>query len=99
MTPHDLRSTLGASRPPDGLAPLAVALWWDAKGEWSRAHEIAQDISSPEASWVHAYLHRKEGDASNADYWYARAGKAHERRTLESEWSAIANALLTTAAS
>ena len=94
MTAQELRATLSNSKPPDGVHPLVEALWWDAKGDWSRAHEIAQDIASPQASWVHAYLHRKEGDASNAGYWYARAGKPHASQALETEWNDIAQALL-----
>jgi hypothetical protein len=95
MTAEELRATVDDERPPNGLNPLVEALWWDAKGDWSRAHEIAQDITSPDASWVHAYLHRKEGDASNADYWYRRAGKSHARQPLPSEWGEIVDALLT----
>jgi hypothetical protein len=99
MTAQDLRATLAAPKPPDGVGLLVEALWWDAKGDWSRAHEIAQDISSPEASWVHAYLHRKEGDASNAGYWYSRAKKSHTQQKLETEWDDIAEALLAARAS
>jgi hypothetical protein len=94
MTVEELRATLAGSAPPAGVDLLVEALWWDAKGDWSRAHEIAQDISSPAASLVHAYLHRKEGDASNAGYWYGRAGKPHARQTLETEWTDIVEALL-----
>ena len=95
MTAEELRATLAGSAPPAGVDLLVEALWWDAKGDWSRAHEIAQDISSPAASWVHAYLHRKEGDASNAGYWYGRAGKPHAQQMLETEWTDIVEALLT----
>lgn len=98
MTAQELQATLTGSKPPDGLAPLVEALWWDGKGDWSRAHEIAQDIASTDASWVHAYLHRKEGDASNAGYWYRRAGRSHSQQPLESEWADIADALLARAA-
>lgn len=94
MTADQLRATISDPRPPDALEPLAAALWWDAKGDWARAHAIAQDVESPQASWVHAYLHRKEGDASNAGYWYGRARKAPAEESLESEWHAIADAVL-----
>jgi hypothetical protein len=94
MTAQELRAALADSKPPDGVNLLIEALWWDAKGEWSRAHEIAQDISSPDAAWVHAYLHRKEGDAANAGYWYRRAGKSPAQQALETEWDDIADALL-----
>lgn len=95
MTVFELRETLPDAEPPAGLAPLVAALWWDAKGDWSRAHEIAQDVSSPDAAWVHAYIHRKEGDESNAGYWYRRAAKSPPQQSLEEEWESIAEALLT----
>lgn len=77
----------------EGLpAPLA-ALWWDARGDWQRAHEAAQSVDTAEAAWVHAYLHRKEGDLSNADYWYRRAGRRRAQTSLEAEWAEIAAAL------
>jgi hypothetical protein len=98
MTAEELRATVAVSELPDGVGPLVEALWWDAKGDWSRAHQIAQDVSSPAGSWVHAYLHRKEGDASNAGYWYRRAGKSPSQQPLETEWADIAEALLTAAA-
>jgi hypothetical protein len=69
------------------------ALWLDARGDWDGAHRVVQDDESLEAAWVHAYLHRKEGDAGNAGYWYRRAGRAHARVGLEQEWEAIAAAL------
>lgn len=94
MTIQELRSALENERPPDALPLLLQALWWDAKGNWGRAHEIAQDIDSPDAAWVHAYLHRKEGDLSNAGYWYSRAGKPRSHENLEAEWAEIAGYLL-----
>lgn len=94
MTPDELRSSLSSSQPPAGLPPLLQALWWDAKGDWARAHQIAQDIESRDAAWVHAYLHRKEGDASNAGYWYRQAGKPHCKSETEAEWRDIVHHLL-----
>jgi hypothetical protein len=64
-----------AASPPAGLTPALAGLWWDAKGDWKRAHKSAQRDKGPEGSWVHAYLHRKEGEQGNAAYWYGRAGK------------------------
>jgi hypothetical protein len=88
------RGSLEASAPPDGLGLAAQALWWDAKGEWDRAHALAQADEGGAGDWAHAYLHRKEGDAGNAAYWYRRAGKPAPRVSLEEEWNAIAAALL-----
>jgi hypothetical protein len=79
---------------PEGLRASLRALWWDAQGNWDRAHEIAQDVDNAEGAWVHAYLHRKEGDLSNAGYWYRRAGQQAARGDLEAEWSRIVEALL-----
>jgi hypothetical protein len=84
------RASLAGAAPPPGL-PLAVAgLWWDAKGDWNRAHDCAQEQDDAEGAAVHAYLHRKEGDLSNAGYWYRRAGRPVARGTLQQEWEALA---------
>jgi hypothetical protein len=88
------RASLAAAAPPDGLGPAPQALWWDAKGDWDRAHALAQADEGGAGDWVHAYLHRKEGDAGNAGYWYRRAGKPASRASLAEEWAAIAAALL-----
>jgi hypothetical protein len=71
-----------------------AALWWDARGNWNRAHEIAQDVSGRDGAWVHAYLHRKEGDAGNAAYWYRQARKPVESGELRKEWESIVTDLL-----
>jgi hypothetical protein len=89
------RKSLGEATPPDGAGPLLTALWHDAKGEWKRAHEIVQDEEGAQAAWVHAYLHRKEGDLSNAGYWYRRAAKPVSKASLDDEWEAIVSAFLT----
>jgi hypothetical protein len=91
------RATLAGSEPPCSMPPLLQALWHAAKGEWDTAHRLAQDDASAEGAWVHAYLHRVEGDEGNAGYWYRRAGKPHCKTSLESEWREIAGALLTQA--
>jgi hypothetical protein len=93
MTLEQFRATLSRSRPPD-VSPLLRALWHDANGEWDRAHTIAQDIEDPSGSWVHAYLHRKEGDLGNAAYWYRRARQPVATDSLDAEWSRIVTALL-----
>jgi len=90
----DFKASLSAATPaPDLDAPLA-ALWWAAKGNWDQAHRIAQDQHSAEAAWVHAYLHRVEGDAGNAGYWYRQAGRPVASGSNETEWEAIASELL-----
>ena len=94
MTFSDFKHTLDADKPPAGLGPALTALWHDAKGDWERAHTVAQDITSPDGAWIHAYLHRKEGDQPNAGYWYRRAGKPVARTTLDEEWGEIVTALL-----
>jgi hypothetical protein len=88
------RKSLDAGAPPDGAGSLLSALWHDAKGDWKRAHEIVQDEEGVQAAWVHAYLHRKEGDLSNAGYWYRRAARPVSKISLEDEWEAIVSAFL-----
>jgi hypothetical protein len=80
---------------PAELTPGLRALWHEAKGDWEAAHRIAQEDDSRDAAWVHAYLHRKEGDLSNARYWYARAGRTAYAGSLEEEWRDIVRSLLT----
>jgi hypothetical protein len=88
------RATLSAPEPPPALSHALRALWLDARGDWNGAHDAAQADEGGLGDWVHAYLHRKEGDAGNAAYWYRRAGKRVCRDSLEEEWDAIAGELL-----
>src|SRR5437016_13337492 len=94
MTPDDFKRALSNDAPPKNLSPALEALWWAGKGEWDRAHEIVQDESSRDAAWVHAYLHRVEGDLGNAGYWYRQAHRPVASEPLEAEWAAIATELL-----
>ena len=94
MVFEEYQDTLTGDSPPAGLSPLLAALWWEAKGNWEKAHMIAQEIESPDAARVHAYLHRKEGDLANAGYWYRRAGVTPSRSPLNLEWEEIVHALL-----
>src|SRR5438876_8034961 len=94
MTLNDFRQSLTATEPPAGLTLALAGLWWDAKGDWTRAHESAQQDEGRDGSWVHAYLHRKEGDQGNAAYWYGRAGKPVCREPLDAEWLSIVKRLL-----
>ena len=93
----DLKSTLSSAAPQAGLAPPLAALWWAAKGDWDTAHRIVQDESDADSAWVHAYLHRVEGDQSNAGYWYRRAGKPVANGSVETEWESIASTLTASA--
>ncbi|MFZ0306411.1 MAG: hypothetical protein WAL75_27240 [Terracidiphilus sp.] len=94
MTLAEFESALLLDAPPDGLpAPLA-ALWWDAHGDWARAHSLVDELETAEGMAVHAYLHRKEGVEWNANYWYARAGRRFYRPRLEAEWQALVEGLL-----
>lgn len=88
------KDSLKADAPPAGLSPLLEALWHDAKGDWDKAHKLAQDQDDEAGAWVHAYLHRVEGDESNAGYWYRRAGKPHCAAPLEQEWEELVAALV-----
>jgi hypothetical protein len=88
------RASLSDAAPPPDLSLALQALWWDGRGDWDRAHHCAQAQDDATGAAVHAYLHRKEGDASNAGYWYRRAGSAPAQGTLEQEWQALAQALL-----
>jgi len=88
------RATLDRKTPPAELAPALRALWHAAKDQWDEAHRIAQDDDSAAGAWVHAHLHRVEGDEGNAGYWYRRAGRSHCASSLEDEWTEIAGALL-----
>ena len=94
MTRDQFTQSLTAAIPPAELPPPLAALWWDAKGDWARAHAQVDELETTEAMAVHAYLHRKEGAASNAEYWYRRSTTAHRRPTLEAEQAALLSALL-----
>ena len=85
---------LGNDEPPEGLSNALQALWYKARGNWDAAHTAAQDDEGRDGSWVHGYLHRKEGDEANAGYWYRRAGQTFPSSLLADEWRAIAAALL-----
>ena len=86
--------TISETEPPVSLSPQLIALWYDANGDWEKAHDLINDIEGKEVAWVHAYLHRKEGDVMNANYWYSRAGKPEGKGDLDAERAAIVRALL-----
>ena len=88
------RSIAQNATPDATLSDLLTSLWWDRKGDWERAHAIAQDIPTVQGSAVHAYLHREEGVLWNADYWYRRAGRSRPEISLEAEWEALVREML-----
>jgi hypothetical protein len=93
MRMDKFQSLLTLEAPPGDLPVTLAALWWDAKGEWTRAHELVDSLETPEGMAVHAYLHRKEGAQSNAEYWYSRAGRKFHRPELKAEWTALVEGL------
>jgi len=95
MNAESFRLTLQQNTPPPGLSVPVEALWWDAKGDWQRAHDLVDHLETPDGMAVHAYLHRKEGEQWNADYWYRRAGRKFHRAQLNDEWQALVAGLLT----
>mgnify|MGYP001556236713 FL=1 len=88
------KRSLADTAPPDGVGAALAGLWWDAKGDWDRAHDCAQAQDDKAGAWVHAYLHRKEGDPDNASYWYRRAGRKPSATPLVEEWEVIVRGLL-----
>jgi hypothetical protein len=94
VTIEEFKLSVTQGRLPADLSPALAALWQDARGDWAAAHHLAQDIQDKTGAWIHAYLHRKEGDANNAAYWYRRAGRPIAGDSLEDEWHRIASELL-----
>ena len=94
MDLESFKASTTADAPPAETSSALQALWYDAKGQWDKAHELAQQEPDPIGAWVHAYLHRVEGDESNAGYWYKRAEKPHSKAALPDEWAEISTALL-----
>ncbi|HUR31313.1 MAG TPA: hypothetical protein VMZ69_07760 [Saprospiraceae bacterium] len=86
MNLEEFKGSLKKEIPPEKLNTLLLALWYDAKGDWEKSHDFIAEINTKEAALIHAYLHRKEGDLSNADYWYKRAGCDRPLISLEKEW-------------
>jgi len=86
--------TLENDHPDSELSPEIRALWWTKKGNWEIAHQIAQDAGTKQGDWIHAHLHRIEGDLSNASYWYSRAGKPNCQTSLPEEWESLVKDIL-----
>lgn len=94
MNVSEFKVSVAESAPRAGLSVPLAALWWDAKGDWARAHELVNELETPDGMAVHAYLHRKEGNTANAEYWYERVGRDFERPTFDAEWEALLESLL-----
>jgi hypothetical protein len=94
LTPADFNNSISADNPPPGLSIPLTALWYDAKGEWARAHQLVDELETRDGMAVHAYLHRKNGDISNSEYWYDRCGREYRRDPFEAEREALVEALL-----
>ena len=94
MTVQDFKNSLSETKAPASLSVYLQSLWYDGKEDWEQAHTIIQDIPDKTASWIHAYLHRKEGDIWNADYWYSKAGRKRPYVSLQQEWEGIVRELL-----
>jgi hypothetical protein len=94
MTPAEFKRSQSRTTPPAGLAPALAALWWAARDDWAKAHKIVMDEAGRDCAWVHAYLHRREGDLDNARYWYRQANRPASTAPLAAEWDAIAAELL-----
>lgn len=91
---EEFNHSVSAATPPPEISDYLRSLWYDAKNEWDKAHEIIQDKEDKTAAWIHAFLHRKEGDIANADYWYRKAGKTRPGTSLEEECKEIVKSLL-----
>ena len=94
MTLEDFKASLADTTPPDGLSAALLGLWHQGRGDWTLAHETVQADKGDAAAWVHAHLHRVEGDEANAGYWFRRAGKPHTKGPLPQEWAEMATTLL-----
>ena len=97
MTIEEFLGSIDNDRPSPQLSDTLTSLWWDKKGDWDKAHSIAQNILTVQGSAVHAYLHREEGVLWNADHWYSRAGRKRPDMPLEKEWRLLVEEMLTTA--
>lgn len=94
MNASAFKRSLSDKKPPADLSPALTALWQAGKDDWDRAHKIVMDESGADCAWVHAYLHRVEGDLDNAKYWYRQARRTKATGSPEAEWTAIVAVLL-----
>ncbi|GAB3661312.1 hypothetical protein GCM10028791_35750 [Echinicola sediminis] len=89
MTPAEFKNSLQQNQPPKGISIQLTSLWYDGKGNWEHAHDLVNDLMDEDSAYVHAYLHRKEGDEWNASYWYRNARKTKPSCSLEEEWEML----------
>lgn len=94
MTLDEFIHLIEQERCPESLPKALQAMWYDKKGDWEKAHQIVQNASDTDSAWIHAYLHRKEGDLFNARYWYRRTGRSEFKEDLNQEWEQIVKDLL-----
>jgi hypothetical protein len=94
ITIESFKNSLQHNTPDPAYSPILKSLWYDGKDDWSKAHDQVDSLNGKDAAWVHAYLHRKEGDVWNADYWYTKAGKLRPEYSLDQEWELLVNAFL-----
>jgi hypothetical protein len=94
MTPAEFKRSLTKTKPPSGLSTALEGLWWAGKDDWDTAHRLVMDDGGADCAWVHAYLHRVEGDLDNARYWYRQARRKPAEGELAAEWTAIVAGLL-----
>ena len=89
QTLADFKGSLNLERPAAGISVQLKSLWYDGKCDWHKAHAQVDHLEDQESAWVHAYLHRKEGDSGNADYWYRKAHKTRPNLSLDEEWEQL----------
>jgi hypothetical protein len=94
MTPAAFKQSLNRKTPPAGVSAALQALWWAASGDWDKAHRIVMNGHGEDCAWVHAYLHRVEGDLDNAGYWYRQARRKPATQELAMEWDQMVVALI-----
>lgn len=94
MTFAEFKDSLKLTKQPEGLSIHLQSLWFDGKGDWFKAHSLVDSLSGGEAAHIHAYLHRKEGDIGNADYWYRKAAQSRPAFDLDQEWEMLVKKIL-----
>jgi hypothetical protein len=94
MSIETFRQSLLPEAPPAKWSRALQAIWHQAKGDWHKAHQLAQEEDDADGAWVHAHLHRADGDVANAGYWYRRAGRSPSAAPLDEERDEIAAVLL-----